>query len=104
MPIRIITGYSPQEMSPHSQEFYCRLEEEIENSLNSGCGTIIEMDFNAKLGPEYIKGDKDKMSSNGKLLKNIIVRHNMVIVNDTDKCTDFEVLSDILHKVQEKLP
>ena len=48
VPIRVITGYSPQEMLPNSQDFYSRLDEEIESSIIAGCGIIIEMDFNAK--------------------------------------------------------
>ena len=72
MPIRVITGYSPKENSPNAQDFYSRLDEEIESSITAGCGTIIEMDFNAKLGDEIIKGDKHEMSSNGELLFDVL--------------------------------
>ena len=87
IPIRIITGYGPKEGSPNVYDFYSKVEEEIENSMISGCATFVEMDFNAKLGGEIIKGDKHEMSSNGKLLKDLIDRNDLVVVNATDKCS-----------------
>ena len=45
------------------------------------------MDANSKLGPKLIPNDPHNQSPNGKLLANIIDRHNLSVVNGTDKCT-----------------
>ena len=54
--IRLING--PQEGDPleKSLSFYVELEKEIESAMNSGKKIIIEMDANAKLGKEIVKG------------------------------------------------
>ena len=56
--IRFINGYGPQENAPVDEriKFFARLEEEIIISQISGCLTCVELDANAKLGPDVIIG------------------------------------------------
>ena len=92
MPIRVITGYAPQDNPTKSEdvkkvnEFYSQLEQQIVDSESSGCGTIIELDSNAKLGNENINGDPHMISENGKILRDITERRNLVVVNSLSKC------------------
>ena len=53
----------------------------------NGCLTCIELDANAKLGPEIIPGDPHCRTDNGELLLGIIERNNLTICNKSDKCT-----------------
>ena len=45
------------------------------------------MDFNAKLGEEYVHNDPNKRSRNGKILSEIIEERNLKVVNSSEKCT-----------------
>lgn len=85
-PIRIINGYGPQETDPDKLEFFISIEEEIEKAKDDGKSVIIEMDANSKLGSEIIRGDPHTMSKNGELLKGIIDRQNLTVVNSLDLC------------------
>ena len=60
--IRFLTGYGPQEDSSEDKinKFYATLEEEIISCEQENCGLIAELDCNAKLGREIIKGDPKK--------------------------------------------
>ena len=64
IPVRLITGYGPQESAGLDKRlsFYSRLDEEIASAQESGCGVLIELDCNAKLGDQIIKGFQHKMS------------------------------------------
>jgi hypothetical protein len=86
--IRFINSYGVQETSPAKDkaDYYSTLEEEIQLTLDAGCMLCWETDANAKMGPDYIKGDPHEITPNGKLLLSLIERHNLVIVNGTDKC------------------
>ena len=57
------------------------------NSKDNECLTIIELDANAKVGENIIKGDPNPTSNNGKIMLDIIRRHNLLIVNTSDLCT-----------------
>ena len=46
----------------------------------------LELDANAKLGPQLIPGDPHETSPNGELLKSIILSNNLVICNSSKKC------------------
>ena len=92
LPLRVMTGYAPQD-NPTSQEeiktvneFYSQLEEQITDCQESGCGLILELDSNAKLGKSIIRGEPNRISENGKILRDIIERRDLVIVNTSDKC------------------
>ena len=86
--IRFITAYGPQEDDHEGKinKFYCSLEEEIINCEERNCGLVLEMDCNAKLGGNIIKGDPHDMSGNGKLLWDIVQRRDCTVVNATEKC------------------
>ena len=86
--IRFINGYGPQENESELKvrEFYSKLDEEIVKAQNDSCEIIIEMDFNAKLGDEYVPGDPNKMSRNGQILANIIEERDLKVVNSSGKC------------------
>ena len=85
---RIITGYGPQETwEEHKRvQFLLKLEEEIVKASMIGKSVIIEMDANAKLGPNYIPRDPHSISPIGKLLEGIIQRQNLYVVNGSRQC------------------
>ena len=89
MKIRFLTAYGPQEDDNEDRinQFYVSLEEEIVKCEQEGCGLIIEMDANAKLGREIIHNDPHPMSNNGKLLHDIIKRRDCSVINASEKCT-----------------
>lgn len=89
IPTRIITAYGPQEGAQKSEAntFYSRLDEEIVSAQEASCGIILEMDCNAKLGKDVIKGDPaENISDNGKRLLKIIEEHGLHLVNASKKC------------------
>ena len=84
-----MTGCGPQEnWDEHKRmPFYIALEAEIVKGELAGKTVIIEMDANAKLGPEYIAKDTHEMSGNGKILASIIERHVLSVANESSRCT-----------------
>ena len=44
IPVRLFCAYGPQEGSQDCLAFYQRLEEEVENAIDAGCGIIMELD------------------------------------------------------------
>ena len=64
---RIINAYGPQEISQSLRtveeqqqivlEFWNAMEREVVNSYEEGCGLILELDANAKVGNSVIDGD-----------------------------------------------
>ena len=47
---------------------------------------MIECDANAKLGPEIIRCDPNKVSENGRLFFDILTRQNMTLGNKSSLC------------------
>ena len=88
MKLRVATAYGPQESAPPDQinEFYSKLENLIIQCNDDGCGLMMEMDCNAKLGKEIIEGDPHEMSTNGRLLWDIVRRRGCCVVNATKNC------------------
>ena len=88
MKIRFLNAYGVQECAAIEDkiQFYSILEEEISIAIDSGNMLCIAMDANAKLGKKYIYEDTHDISSNGRLLLNLIERLNLVVVNSTKKC------------------
>ena len=86
--VRFLTGYGPQEDECEEKinKFYCALEEEIVKCEDSNCGLVIEMDCNAKLGKNINNGDPHDISTNGKILWDIVNRRSCTVVNTTEKC------------------
>ena len=62
------------------------MDEEVAAAEEANCAVLIEMDFNAKLGSEIIMKDSSHISENGKLLRDIIVRRNLIVGNASEKC------------------
>ena len=88
---RFINAYGPQESVSlenrnNNIEFYSILDQEVKNAEFLGHLICIQMDSNAKLGPEFIKGDPHSISGNGQLLSDVIVGNNLIVCNGTPKC------------------
>ena len=85
---RFINGYGPQEYDKLEERitFYARLEQEAINGKMFDNFICIEMDANAKLGPELISSDPNPRSGNGDLLIEMCERNNLVICNTTQLC------------------
>ena len=89
-PIRVITGYGPQEGWDEDDRlpFFEALEAEVAAAEIAGRSIIICMDANSKLGSEYIKHDPYDQTKNGKLLADIIDRHALIVLNGLkEKCS-----------------
>ena len=86
--LRIINGYGPQEDDNNQRiiGFWQEIEAEIMNAKDNECLVLVEMDANAKVGNEVIKNDPNPMSSNGKIMLDMIERQNLVIANAEDTC------------------
>ena len=86
--IRFINGYGPQESENEEtrRNFYSRLDFEIKRAKVSGALICIEMDSNAKLGPNLIPNDPHLQSGNGRLLENVIRANNLIVVNGSYLC------------------
>ena len=104
MSIRFLTAYGPQEddKEENINKFYNYLEEEIIACEERNCGLIMELDCNAKLGKEIIQGDPHNMSSNGKLLWDVVQRHGCTVVNATEKCVGVITRSRMKKKHKEE--
>ena len=86
--IRIVNGYGPQEHDDTNTilRFWQELEAVVIKAKDENRNIIIQMDANAKLGSEVIKGDPHKMSSNGKIMYDLVERQDLVVVNALDIC------------------
>ena len=89
MVIRFLTAYGPQEGDSEDiiNKFYTTLEEEILNCEEDNCGLIAELDCNAKLGGNIIKGDPNEMSENGRIFWDVLERRNCMVVNASPNCS-----------------
>ena len=64
-----------------------KLQTEIKSAKNAGNLICIQMDANSKFGRNIIKDDpNEKMSANGKMLHEIIIDDDLILINATDKC------------------
>ena len=64
--------------------FYSRLDQEVHNAQLFDCFVCIDMDANAKVGWDIIKGDPHLTSQNGQLLLDFGIRNNLIICNASD--------------------
>ena len=87
--IRIINAYGPQEDENDQKilSFWTEIENEIVNSKENDCLTVLQMDANAKVGKGEIKKDPHEASNNGKILLEMTKRQNMTIANAINLCT-----------------
>ena len=81
--VRVITGYGPQETwkVEDKMPFFLALKEEVSKAEIAGRSILIGFDANSKLGPDWIKHDKNEQSQNGKVLEGIIQRHALIVAN-----------------------
>ena len=86
--IRIFNGYGPQEQDNIEKitTFWQDLETEVINAKDENCMILIQMDANAKLGPEIIPHDPHSITSNGKLLRDLLIRQNLFCLNAHQLC------------------
>ena len=86
--VRIINAYGPQEDDEQQKvmSFWQEIELEVINARDNNCLIIIELDGNAKVGPEVIREDPNKMSNNGQIMLDILERQNLEIANASDVC------------------
>ena len=86
--IRIINGYGPQEDDPliKRMKFWETIEQEVVSAKKEKCMILIELDANAKLGSEIIRNDPNKISENGRLLRNLIERKSLELLNSSPLC------------------
>lgn len=99
IPVRFMTGYGPQEneILQKKLDFYQKLDEEFQSAKEAEAGIILELDANAKIGPE-----KDKISPNGQLLLDVVKAHSLTIVNSLPICEGKITRSRITDKLHEK--
>ena len=86
--IRLILAYGPQEgdAKDEIEDFYENLQIQIDRSVLKGDSVLLVGDLNAKLGKTVINSDIHDMSTNGKLLYDIINRYNLCVVNALRLC------------------
>ena len=85
--IRILNAYGPQQLDVSPQiklNFWQNLEKEIISAYEANCEIIIELDANAKVGPNIISNDPNSQSDNGKLMIDLLARQNLYLVNASD--------------------
>ena len=86
--IRIINAYGPQEDDETNEKlnFWHELEMEVTKAKDNNCMVVIEMDANAKVGKDVLRGDPHNMTGNGKLMLDMLERQNLTILNSLDIC------------------
>ena len=86
--IRIINGYGPQEDANFQDiyNFWQDMDKEIISAKEQNCKIIIQLDANAKLGKDILPADPNDISGNGKILLEMVERHNLCILNTEEQC------------------
>ena len=102
--IRIINGYGPQEadLSAKKLAFWQSIEQEVVSAKNSQCMVLIQCDANAKLGKDMISQDPHEISENGRILKDLIERENMALLNASDLCQGAITRNRMAKEINEK--
>ena len=102
--IRIINGYGPQEHDDTSTilSFWHELEAEVIKAKDENRDILVQMDANAKLGSEIVKGDPHKMSGNGKLMHDLLERQDLIVVNSLDICKGTITRERVTENMSEK--
>lgn len=86
--IRIINAYGPQEDDNIQDilKFWQDMDKEIISAKEQNCKIVIQCDANAKLGKDIISADPNNISGNGKILLELVNRHNLCILNTEKQC------------------
>ena len=84
----MLIAYAPQEDDNMHDKigFWNNLEKDIITAVDDNCFVLIQMDANAKVGSEVVKGDPNEMSGNGKLLLELLKRQNLYLLNGSENC------------------
>ena len=85
---RIINAHGPQEDDGDQElfRFWQEIDQEAATAKDENCLVIIQLDANAKIGKEHIKNDPNDATANGKILIDLVERHNLTIANTLDLC------------------
>ena len=85
--IRVIVAYGPQEneCTDNKQDFFRDLQIEVEACTVQKDSLLLVGDLNSKI--EYVNGQINAISSNGKYLKDVIIQSNLRVLNFSNKCT-----------------
>ena len=62
------------------------IDKQIEQCMIEGIPFIWIGDSNGKVGKKIIKDDTHEMTPNGELINNIIIKHNLYLLNSSEKC------------------
>ena len=102
--IRVFNAYGPQEDDDSTKKdlFWQTIETEIVSARQEGCLILLELDANAKIGSEYLPGDPNPLSENGRTLLGLVSRQGMHIGNLDHKCTGIITRERVLHNKTEK--
>ena len=79
--IRIFNGYGHQEGSNKDNILHVwhEIEKQTIIAKDEGCGVLLEVDANTKLGCNIIENDPNPISSNGQILFDMIIRQDLMI-------------------------
>ena len=86
--IRIGVVYAPQESRTKKKQYkelYERVEKQIDEARERGQKLMILGDFNCKIG-DAIPGNKPEVSKSGKLMKQMVKKQKLSILNSIDVC------------------
>ena len=81
---RLILGYGFQEKRTR---FFIEIENQIEKCIADGIPFLWIGDCNGKLGSDIITDDINNLTPNGALIKDIVDRKNLKVINGSTKCT-----------------
>ena len=86
--IGVIFIYKPQEGKAtvkKMKEIYKKIEKEVEKSILKSESIILMGDFNCKIGIDE-KGNDGEVSKGGKILMEMVKKHDLLVVNKEEKC------------------
>ena len=86
--MRIGVVYAPQESRTIKKELkkmYVRIEEQLEEARKKGQSVFVMEDLNCKIG-EWIEGNGVKVTKGGRLLKSLVEKNRLIVVNGTKEC------------------
>ena len=86
---RCVAAYGPQEGDKieKKEQFWGKLNNEVENASTDDCGFILQMDGNMKAGSKIIPGDPHPINMNGKMFKEFLDQNShLTVVNSLSLC------------------
>ena len=86
---RCVAAYGPQEGDKieKKEQFWGKLNNEVENASTDDCGFILQMDGNMKAGSKIIPGDPHPINTNGKMFKEFLDQNShLTVVNSLSLC------------------